>query len=67
MYSSPASQVVLLGAKEMVSGERRSWWRVLSTYWGTKAADPNALIMNNAGVAGLALYFCFLAWIVYSK
>jgi synaptic vesicle membrane protein VAT-1 len=49
---APLGRLVMLGVSSM-SGEKRSAWRVLRSWWAMKAFDPLSLINRNRGVFGL--------------
>ena len=49
---APLGRLVMLGISSM-SGEKRSTWRVLRSWWAMKAFDPLSLINRNRGVFGL--------------
>ena len=49
---APLGRLVMLGMSSM-SGERRSTWRVLQSWWAMKPFAPLSLINRNRGVFGL--------------
>jgi synaptic vesicle membrane protein VAT-1 len=49
---APLGRLVMLGISSM-SGERRSTWRVLQSWWAMKPFSPLSLINRNRGVFGL--------------
>jgi NADPH:quinone reductase-like Zn-dependent oxidoreductase len=49
---APLGRLVMLGISSM-SGERRSAWRVLRSWWAMKSFEPLSLINRNRGVFGL--------------
>ena len=49
---APLGRLVMLGISSM-SGERRSTWRVLRSWWAMKSFAPLSLINRNRGVFGL--------------
>jgi len=49
---APLGRLVMLGISSM-SGDKRSAWRVLRSWWRMKAFDPLSLINRNRGVFGL--------------
>jgi NADPH:quinone reductase-like Zn-dependent oxidoreductase len=49
---APLGRLVMLGMSSM-SGERRSAWRVLQSWWAMKSFAPLSLINRNRGVFGL--------------
>ena len=49
---APLGRLVMLGLSSM-SGEKRSTWRVLRSWWAMKSFDPLSLINRNRGVFGL--------------
>jgi synaptic vesicle membrane protein VAT-1 len=49
---APLGRLVMLGISSM-SGEKRSMWRVLRSWWAMKGFDPLSLINRNRGVFGL--------------
>src|SRR5215218_6812366 len=49
---APLGRLVMLGISSM-SGERRSTWRVLRSWWAMKSFSPLSLINKNRGVFGL--------------
>src|SRR4051812_21212897 len=49
---APLGRLVMLGISSM-SGEKRSTWRVLRSWWAMKSFDPLSLINRNRGVFGL--------------
>jgi NADPH:quinone reductase-like Zn-dependent oxidoreductase len=49
---APLGRLVMLGISSM-SGEKRSAWRVLRSWWAMKSFDPLSLINRNRGVFGL--------------
>jgi NADPH:quinone reductase-like Zn-dependent oxidoreductase len=49
---APLGRLVLLGLSS-ISGEKRSTWRVLRSWWAMKSFDPLSLINRNRGVFGL--------------
>ena len=51
---APLGRLVMLGISSM-SGERRSSWRVLQSWWAMKSFSPLSMINRNRGVFGLNL------------
>ena len=49
---APLGRLVMLGLSSM-SGETRSTWRILRSWWAMKSFDPLSLINRNRGVFGL--------------
>ena len=49
---APLGRLVMLGLSSM-SGEKRSTWRVMRSWWAMKSFDPLSLINRNRGVFGL--------------
>jgi NADPH:quinone reductase-like Zn-dependent oxidoreductase len=49
---APLGRLVMLGISSM-SGEKRSAWRVMRSWWAMKSFDPLSLINRNRGVFGL--------------
>src|SRR4051812_20832016 len=49
---APLGRLVMLGVSSM-SGDTRSAWRVLRSWWAMKPFDPLSLINRNRGVFGL--------------
>jgi NADPH:quinone reductase-like Zn-dependent oxidoreductase len=49
---APLGRLIMLGISSM-SGERRSTWRVLRSWWAMKSFEPLSLINRNRGVFGL--------------
>lgn len=49
---APLGRLVMLGLSSM-SGEKRSGWRVLRSWWAMKSFAPLSLINRNRGVFGL--------------
>jgi NADPH:quinone reductase-like Zn-dependent oxidoreductase len=49
---APLGRLIMLGVSSM-SGEKRSAWRVLRSWWAMKPFDPLSLINRNRGVFGL--------------
>jgi NADPH:quinone reductase-like Zn-dependent oxidoreductase len=49
---APLGRLVMLGISSM-SGDKRSAWRVLRSWWAMKSFDPLSLINRNRGVFGL--------------
>ena len=49
---APLGRLIMLGISSM-SGEKRSAWRVLRSWWAMKPFDPLSLINRNRGVFGL--------------
>jgi NADPH:quinone reductase-like Zn-dependent oxidoreductase len=49
---APLGRLVMLGLSS-ISGEKRSTWRVLRSWWAMKSFDPLSLINRSRGVFGL--------------